>query len=60
MSGNEAIEPRLEMNRRLLLSVALIAVLFGFWLVATRPMCRDGFAVSLGPRLDWSCVADGG
>jgi hypothetical protein len=60
MSGNAVIEQRLGMNRRLLLSVALIAVLFCFWLVATRPVCRDGFAASLGPRLDWTCVAGRG
>jgi hypothetical protein len=60
MSGNEAIEQRLEMNRRLLLSVALIAVLFCFWIILTRPICGGGFAASLGPRLNWSCVADGG
>jgi hypothetical protein len=46
------------MNPRLLLSLALIAVLFCIWLVLTRPICGPGFAASLGPRLDWSCVAD--
>lgn len=46
------------MNPRLLFSVALIAVLFCFWLIMTRPMCRDGLVASLGPRLDWSCLAD--
>ncbi|MGO8912941.1 MAG: hypothetical protein ACLQDM_26960 [Bradyrhizobium sp.] len=46
------------MKLRLLFSVALIAVLFGFWLVMTRPICRDGLAASLGPRLNWTCTAD--
>ena len=46
------------MNPRLLLSVGLIAVLFGFWLVVTKPTCRDGFAASLGARSGWTCVAD--
>ena len=45
------------MNRRLLLSVALIAVLFCLSLVLTKPICRDGLAASLDRRLDWSCVA---
>ena len=48
------------MNTRLLFSVALIAVLFCFWLIMTEPMCRDGFAASLGARLEWTCVAKGG
>lgn len=46
------------MNPRLFFSVALIAVLLGFWLVVTRPMCRDGFAASLGAHSGWTCVAD--
>jgi hypothetical protein len=53
-------EQGFEMHLRLLFSVALIAVLFCFWLVMTKPTCRDGLAASLGPRLDWSCLADGG
>ena len=48
------------MHLRLLFSVALIAVLVCFWLFMTKPTCRDGLAASLGPRLDWSCLADGG
>jgi hypothetical protein len=48
-----------KMNRRLLLSVALIAVLVCVWLALTRPVCQDGFAASLGPRWDWTCVAKG-
>jgi hypothetical protein len=47
-----------EMNRRLVFSMALIAVLLGFWLVMSRPMCRDGLAASLDARLGWTCVAD--
>jgi hypothetical protein len=48
------------MNTRLLFSVALIAVLFCFWLIMTKPMCGDGLAASLGARLEWTCVAEGG
>jgi len=47
------------MKQRLWFSLALIAVLFCFWLVMTKPMCRDGFAASLGTRAGWTCVADG-
>jgi hypothetical protein len=46
------------MNRRLWFSIALIAVLFGSWLVLTRPICQDGFAASLVTRAGWSCVAN--
>ena len=48
-----------DMKQRLWLSLALIAVLFCFWLVMTKPMCRDGFAATLGTRSGWTCVADG-
>ena len=43
---------------RLWFSVALLAALFCFWLVLTKPICRDGFAASLGTRSGWTCVAD--
>ncbi|HLX15370.1 MAG TPA: hypothetical protein VKS24_09200 [Bradyrhizobium sp.] len=46
------------MNPRLLFSVALVAVLFCFWLLMTKPICPAGSAASLGKRLDWTCVAD--
>jgi len=48
-----------DMKQRLWLSLALIAVLFCFWLVMTKPMCRDGFTATLGIRSGWTCVADG-
>jgi hypothetical protein len=47
-----------DMKQRLWLSLALIAVLFCFWLVMTKPMCRDGFTATLGIRAGWTCVAD--
>jgi hypothetical protein len=46
------------MKRWLSSSVALIAVLLYFWLVLTKPICRDGFAASLGKRSGWTCVAN--
>ena len=46
------------MKQRLWFGLALIAVLFCFWLVMTKPMCRDGFAATLGTRSGWTCVAD--
>jgi hypothetical protein len=46
-----------EMNQRLWFSVALIAVIFCFWLVLSKPICRDGLAASLD-HSGWTCVAD--
>jgi hypothetical protein len=48
-----------DMKQRLWFSLALIAVLFCFWLVMTKPMCREGFVATLGIRSGWTCVADG-
>lgn len=45
------------MNLRLGFSVALIAVLFLFWFLSTKPVCPDGFAASFGRGTGWSCVA---
>jgi len=44
------------MKTRILLSTALIAVLFVFWLIMSKPACRSGEAASLGPRLEWTCL----
>jgi hypothetical protein len=46
-----------EMNRRLLFSIALIAVLIAFWLALTKPICGDRFTASLESRSGWTCVA---
>ena len=47
------------MKQRLWLCLALMSVLFCFWMVMTKPMCREGFVAELGTRFEWSCVADG-
>jgi hypothetical protein len=47
------------MKVRLWFSLALLAVMFCFWLLMTMPMCRDGLVATLGTRLEWSCVAGG-
>ena len=59
-SGVRREEQGTEMITRLVFSVGLIAVLFCFWLIMTKPMCRDGLAASLGARLEWTCVAERG
>ena len=46
-----------DMKQRLWFSLALIAVLFCFWLLMTKPMCRDGFVATFGARSGWTCVA---
>jgi hypothetical protein len=46
------------MYRRLGFGIALIVVLFCFWLVTIKPICRDGFTASLGMRSGWTCVAN--
>jgi len=46
------------MVRRLWLGIALIAVLFCFWLVFSRPICSDGFEPTIGTRSGWTCVAN--
>jgi hypothetical protein len=46
---------RLDLKTRLSLSVALIAVLYVFWLFQTRPSCGDGHAAALDRRLNWTC-----
>jgi hypothetical protein len=43
------------LKTRLLLSVALIAVLFVFWLFETRPSCLAGYAAALDRHLKWNC-----
>jgi hypothetical protein len=45
------------MKLRLGFSVALIAVLYGFWVLSQKPACPVGFAASFGMRLGWSCDA---
>ena len=44
------------MKRRLLLSVALVAALYGFWVALAKPTCQAGFAASLGKDFKWTCV----
>jgi hypothetical protein len=61
LSATSGVKRRgFKMNPRLLFSVALIAVLFCYWLLISKPMCQDGLVVSLGPRLQWTCAAAGG
>jgi hypothetical protein len=44
------------MNLRLGFSVALIAALFGFWVLSQKPVCPDGSVASFGSRSGWACI----
>jgi hypothetical protein len=46
------------MKTRLLFSVALIAVLVCFWIIMSKPSCRDSYVAAIGKRLDWTCVPE--
>jgi hypothetical protein len=43
------------LKTRLLLSVALIAVLLGLWLLQSRPSCLAGYDALLDKHLKWTC-----
>jgi len=45
-----------QMKTRILFSMALVAVLFVFWLIMSKPACLAGEIASLGPRLEWTCL----
>jgi hypothetical protein len=45
------------MKTRLLLSVVLVAALYGFWVVLAKPTCLAGFTASLGRDFKWTCTA---
>jgi hypothetical protein len=44
------------MNLRIAFGVALIAILFGFWLLSTKPTCLAGFSASLDVHSGWTCM----
>jgi hypothetical protein len=46
-----------ELKTRLLLSVVLVAALYGFWVVLAKPTCLAGFTPSLGRGFTWTCIA---
>jgi hypothetical protein len=44
------------MKLRLGFSVALVAALFVFWLLLSKPTCVPGFKASLVTWTSWACV----
>jgi hypothetical protein len=45
------------MKMRLLLSVMLIAALYGFWVALAKPTCLSGYIASFDRNMKWTCVA---
>jgi hypothetical protein len=46
------------LKTRILLSLALVAALFVFWLLERRPSCLAGYAPALDRHLLWNCEPD--
>jgi hypothetical protein len=46
------------MKLRLGFSVALVAVLFGVWVLLSRPSCLAGYKAGFAPPATWTCVAE--
>ena len=47
-----------DMKLRLGFSVALVAVLFGLWLLLSKPSCVIGYKAQLVPPTTWTCVSE--
>jgi hypothetical protein len=47
-----------NMKLRLGFGVALVAVLFGLWLLSSRPSCVIGYRASLVSATTWTCVPE--
>jgi len=47
-----------DMKLRLGFGVALVAVLFGFWLLLSKPSCLIGYKASLASPTRWTCAPE--
>jgi hypothetical protein len=47
-----------DMKLRLGFGVALLAVLFGVWVLLSKPSCLTGYRASFAPPAAWTCVAE--
>lgn len=45
------------MKLRIGFSVALIAVLYGIWMLSSKPSCLTGYKASLASFSTWRCVS---
>jgi hypothetical protein len=46
------------MRLRVGFSVALVVVLYGMWMLASKPSCLAGYHASLGSAAAWRCAPD--
>jgi hypothetical protein len=46
------------MKLRLGFSVALVVVLYGIWLLSSKPPCLSGYKASLVSISSWRCVSE--
>jgi hypothetical protein len=46
------------MKLRLGFSVALVVVLYGIWMLASKPSCLGGYKASLASATAWACVSE--
>jgi hypothetical protein len=53
MLGREA-----DMKLRLGFSLALVVVLYGIWLLSSKPSCLMGYKATLASSTSWTCVSD--
>ena len=51
-----AVGRYLDVNPTAIALGFLIAVLFVFWLIMSKPACLADETASLGPRLEWTCL----
>jgi|HubBroStandDraft_2_1064218.scaffolds.fasta_scaffold151475_2 hypothetical protein len=45
------------MKLRLGFSVALVVVIYGIWLLQSKPSCLAGYKASLASATAWACVS---
>jgi hypothetical protein len=47
-----------EMKLRLGFGVALVVVLYGIWLLSSKPSCLTGYKAALASSVAWTCVSE--
>jgi hypothetical protein len=54
-----AVRPQeADMKLRLGFSLALVVVLYGIWLLSSKPSCLTGYKASLASSTAWTCVSE--
>jgi hypothetical protein len=57
-AGDASAAGEAGMKLRLGFSVALVVVLYGIWLLASKPSCLGGYKASLASATAWACVSE--